>query len=148
MAEGLCWYEHAKAIWAVFWIDEVCYRWNVFDWQMTRQNILDLNWQHVEADNGSVLHVKHMLELVFQPPNIFVNCNYTDVLTKWFYTQKGFVWMDAELDRKNTSRYVDLTKLSVSQNNMLSFTSGTCFNWIWLYICIFGVKAKVTQLVI
>ena len=26
---------------AVFWIDEVCYRYNVFDGQMTRQDALD-----------------------------------------------------------------------------------------------------------
>ena len=35
---------------AVFWIDGVCYRYNVFDGQMTRQDILGLNWQYVEAD--------------------------------------------------------------------------------------------------
>ena len=31
----------------VFWIDEVCFRFKLFDGQMTRQDVLDLNWHSV-----------------------------------------------------------------------------------------------------
>ena len=55
------------------------------------------------------------------------------------HTHSAFVWMDTALDRNNTRMYVDVTKLSVSQSNMLSFTSGTCF---WWYICLFVGKGK------
>ena len=80
MADGWCRDEHANAMWAVFRIDEVFNRFNVFDGQMPRQVVLDLNWQHVEADTHIVLHVKHACELKFQPITV-VNCIYSDVLT-------------------------------------------------------------------
>ena len=65
---------------AVFWIEEVCFRYKLFDEQMTRQDVLDLNWHNVEADTFIVLHVKHTCELIFQP-SIVVKCIYTEVLT-------------------------------------------------------------------
>ena len=52
---------------AAFRIDEVCFRYKLFDGQMTRQDVLDLNWHNVEADTCIVLHVKHTCELIFQP---------------------------------------------------------------------------------
>ena len=64
----------------VFWIDDVCFRFKLFDGQMTRQDVLDLNWHNVEVDTCIVLHVKHACELIFQPC-IVVKCIYTDVLT-------------------------------------------------------------------
>ena len=60
---------------------------------MPLQYVLDLNWQHVEADTRIVLHVKHACELVYQP-SIVVNCIYTDVLIiLLFHTnhKEGFV---------------------------------------------------------
>ena len=70
-------------MWAVLWIDEVCFRYKLFDGQITRQDVLDLNWHNAEADTCIVLHVKHVkhaCELSFQPC-IVVKCIYTDVLT-------------------------------------------------------------------
>ena len=75
-----CRNEYANAMWAVFWIDEICFRYKLFDGQMTRQDVLDLNCHNVEADTCTVLHVKHACELIFQPC-IIVKCIYTDVLT-------------------------------------------------------------------
>ena len=43
LAEVWCQNEHANAICAVFWIDEVCFRYKLFDGQMTRQDVFDLN---------------------------------------------------------------------------------------------------------
>ena len=80
LADPWCLNEHAYAMWAVFWIDEVCFRYKLFDGQMTRQDVLDINWHNVEADTCIVMHVKHACELVFQPC-IVVKCKYTDVLT-------------------------------------------------------------------
>ena len=67
-------------MWAVFWIDEDCFRYKLFDGQMTHQDVLNLNWNNVEADTCIVLHVKHACELIFQPW-IVVKCTYTDVQT-------------------------------------------------------------------
>ena len=51
-----------------------------------------------------------------------------DCGSSWLYSHVFFVWMaTGGLDRNNTRRYVDVTKLSVIQSNMLSFTSGTYF---------------------
>ena len=50
LAEVSCRNEHAKAMLAVFWIDEVCFRYKLFDGQMTRPYVLGLNWHNVEAD--------------------------------------------------------------------------------------------------
>ena len=80
LAEVWCRNEHANAMWAVFWIDEVCYRYNAFDGQMTHQDVLDLNWHNVEDDTCIVLHVKHACELIFKL-SIVVKCIYTDVPT-------------------------------------------------------------------
>ena len=43
LADVWCRNEHANAMRAVFWIDEVCFRYKLFDGQMTRQDVLDLN---------------------------------------------------------------------------------------------------------
>ena len=67
-------------MWAVFWIDEVCFRYKLFDGQMPRQDVLDLNWHNIDADTSIVLHVKHACELITQP-SIVAKCIYTDVLT-------------------------------------------------------------------
>ena len=78
---------------AVFWIDEVCFRYKLFDEQMTRQDVLDLNWHNVEADTCIVLHVKHACELILQRCFV-VKCIYTDVLIILFFGQikrKGLV---------------------------------------------------------
>ena len=75
-------------MWAVFWIDEVCHKYNVFDGQMTRKDVLDLNWHNVEADTCFVSHVKHACELFFQP-SIVVKCIYTDVPTILLSIQIG-----------------------------------------------------------
>ena len=79
LARVWCQNEHAHVMWAVFWIDEVCNRYNLFDEQMT-QDVFDLNWHNVEADTCIVLHVKHVYELIFQP-RIVVKCIYIEVLT-------------------------------------------------------------------
>ena len=59
--------EHANAMGAVFRLDEVCYKYKVFDGQIARQDVLDLNWHNVdsEGDNCIVLHIKHAVNLVF-----------------------------------------------------------------------------------
>ena len=82
---------------------------------MTRQDILDLNCQHEEADTRIVLHIKHACEQIVLPRSIVVRCIDTDVLIiLLFHTEniEGFVWMDVGLDRNNTRRYVDVTKFS------------------------------------
>ena len=97
-----------------FGLDEVCYRYKVVDGQVIRQNILDLNCQHEEADTRIVLHIKHACEEIVLP-NIVVRCIDTDVLIILLYHTEnieGFVWMDVGLDRNNTRRFVDVTKLS------------------------------------
>ena len=42
----------------------------------------------------------------------------------------AFCIVDTGLDRNNTRRYVDVTKLSIRHNDMLNFISGTRFYWI------------------
>ena len=42
LADVWCRNEHANAMRALFWIDEACFRYKLFDGQMTRQDILDL----------------------------------------------------------------------------------------------------------
>ena len=94
-----------------FGLDEVCYRYKVVDGQVIRQNILDLNCQHEEADTRIVLHIKHACEEIVLP-NIVVRCIDTDVLIILLYHTEnieGFVWMDVGLDRNNTRRFVDVT---------------------------------------
>ena len=39
LAEVWCRNEHANAMLAVFWIDEVCHRYKVFDGRITRQDV-------------------------------------------------------------------------------------------------------------
>ena len=43
LAEVWCQNEHAIATCTVFWIDEVCFRYKLFDRQMIRQDVFDLN---------------------------------------------------------------------------------------------------------
>ena len=100
MAEVWCRNEHAKAMWAVFWIDEVSFRYKLFDGQMTHQDVLDLNWHNVEAGTSIALLVKHTCELIFQPSTV-VKCIYTDVLTillfrtNWSFLGGGSVVVDS-----------------------------------------------------
>ena len=96
-----------------FGLDEVCYRYKVVDGQMTRQNIMELNWQHEEADTRIVLHIKQACGQIILPSTV-VCCIDTDVLIILLFHMEnieGFVWMDVGQDRNNTRRYVDLTKL-------------------------------------
>ena len=82
---------------------------------MTRQGILDMNCQQVEADTRIVLKVKHASEQNVQP-SIVVICKDTDVLMiLLFHTKhnKEFVWMDVRLSRNDIRIYVYVSKLSV-----------------------------------
>ena len=76
-----CRNEHANAMWALFWIDEVCLRYKLFDGQMTRQDVLDLNWYNVEADTCIVLHVAHACRLIFN----LVSLSNAHILTFWLF---------------------------------------------------------------
>ena len=102
MAEVWCQKEHANAMWAVFWIDEVCFRYKLFHGKVTRQDVIVLNWHNVEADACIALLVKHTCELIFQP-SIVVKCIYTDVLTillfrtNWSFKGGGSVVVDSLL---------------------------------------------------
>ena len=64
-----------------------------FDGHMARQDVLDLNLQHAEADIRNGLHVKHVCELTIQP-SIVDKYIYITVLTILLFHTKnkeGFV---------------------------------------------------------